>query len=48
MTEPDAITQSIDDLQEAMAHTVSLIQGQIRDIRAYYERREDDLRREYR
>lgn len=48
MTEPDAITQSIDDLQEAMGHTVSLIKGQLREARAYYERREDDLRREYR
>lgn len=47
MTEPDAITQSIDDLQEAMAHTVSLINGQIREIRAAYERQIDDLRNEF-
>jgi rubrerythrin len=42
------ISQSLDDLREAMAHTCSLVEGQIRDIRADYERKMSDIVAEFR
>jgi rubrerythrin len=41
------ISQSLSDLREAMEHTLSLIEGQMREERAGYERQIDDLRNEF-
>lgn len=42
------ISQSLRDLREAFEHTLSLIEGQMREERATYERKIEDLRIEYR